>query len=114
MPFGTRARFEAVKEIAFSSIVGGYVAVGTETTDHTRLLSIHNTTDMDLYVSLDGVTDNIRVASLSGQVFDLTTNRNSDGGLFIDKGTIFYVKTAEGAPTDGYLWIEILYADGGT
>jgi hypothetical protein len=43
----------------------------------------------------------------------LTTNKVKDDGLFLDVGTIFYVKEVSVTPTSGDVWIEILYADGG-
>lgn len=113
MAYGTRVRFEAVREIASGSISGAYAAVGTATTDHTRLVSISNGTDTDIYISLNGTTNHLRVASNSFKLFDLTTNKVSDDGFFIDEGTIFYAKQVSGAPTTGTLWIEVMYADGG-
>jgi hypothetical protein len=114
MAFGTRVRFEAVREAAFGVIAAGYTAIGTATTDHTRLISIFNSTDVDVYISLDGVTNHIRMAAGSGQVFDLTTNKVCDDGLFIKKETIFYQKRVAGAPSSGAVWIQVMYADGGT
>lgn len=113
MAYGTRVRFEELREAAFGAIAAGYTAVGGATSDHTRLFSIFNSTDTDVYISLNGVTNHIRVASGSGQIFDLTTNKVRDDGLFVDEGTIFYVKRAAGAPSKGLVWIEVLYADGG-
>lgn len=114
MAYGTRVAFEAVREVAFGGIGAAYAAIGTGTLDHTRLFTVHNTTDKDIYLSFDGVTNDLRIASGSARVFDLTTNKVQDDGLFIRKGTIFYQKrTAMGAPTVGSVWIEVMYAQGG-
>ena len=113
MAFGTRVRFEELRELAFGGIGAAYVAVGGATNDHTRLVTFNNTTDTDLYISTNGVTNHLRVASRSGKVFDLTTNKVRDDGYFVDKGTVFYVKRTAGAPSSGLLWIEVMYADGG-
>lgn len=113
MAYGTRVRFEALRELAFGGIGAAYAAVGGATSDHTRLVTFNNTTDTDLYVSTNGVTDHLRVATGSGKVFDLTTNKVRDDGLFFDQGTTFYVKRAAGAPSTGLIWIEVMYADGG-
>ena len=113
MAFGTRVRFEAIREVAFGLIAAGYTAVGLKTTDHTRLISFFNSTGADIYISLDGVTNHLRIAAGSGQVLDLTTNKVRDDGLFIDEGTVFYQKRAAGAPSTGNLWIQVMYADGG-
>lgn len=113
MAYGTRVRFEALRELAFGGIGAAYAAVGGATGDHTRLATFNNTTDTDLYISMDGVTNHLRVASGSGKVFDLTTNKVQDDGLFVSQGTTFYVKRTAGAPSTGLIWIEVMYADGG-
>ncbi len=113
MAYGTRVRFEELRESAFGAIGAAYSAVGGATSDHTRLSAIFNSTDTDVYISLNGVTNHLRIASGSGQIFDLTSNKVRDDGLFIDQGTTFYVKRAAGAPSTGLVWIEVLYADGG-
>ena len=113
MAFGTRVRFEELREAGFAAILAGYTAVGGATSDHTRLIAFYNSTDADIYISFNGVTNHLRIASGSGQVLDLTTNKVRDDGLFIDKGTVLYAKRAAGAPTSGTLWIQVMYADGG-
>lgn len=113
MAYGRVARFEPIREAAFGAIGAGYTAIGTLTTDYTRLFSIQNSTNQDIYISLDGVTDHIRVATGSAKVFDISANKVRDDGLFIPKGTVFYVKRAGAAPTSGSVSIEVLYAAGG-
>lgn len=111
--FGIRARFEPLKTIAFGAIGAAYTAVGTPTADYTRLVSLFNTMDKDILISIDGTHDHIRLAAGSGQVFDLTTNRVNDEGLFFSKSTQFWAKHAGVAPTSGNVWVQILYANGG-
>ena len=114
MAFGKRVRFEAVREVAFGGIGAAYAALGVATTDYTRILSIFNSTNQDAYISLNGVTHHIRLASGTGQVFDFTTNKVRDDGFFIPKGTIFYQRHCGAiAPTSGNIWIQVTYADGG-
>ncbi len=113
MAFGTKVSFEAVREVAAASITASYTAVGTATTDHTRLLSISNGTDADCYISFDGISDHMRLAANSFKLLDLTANQVSNDGFFVAQGTIFYVKRVSGAPTTGTLWIEAMYASGG-
>lgn len=113
MAYGTRVRFEELRELAFGGIGAAYAAVGGATGDHTRLFTLNNTTNTDLYISTDGVKNHLRVAAGSAKIFDLTANKVKDDGLFVDQGTTFYVKRAAGAPTTGLIWIEAMYADGG-
>lgn len=113
MAYGRRVRWETLRSVGFAGIGAGYLAVGSATADYTRLFSVFNSTDVDVLVSLDGVTDHFRIATNSGQVFDLTANKVRDDGLFLKEGTIFYVKHAGVAPTKGNVWIQVMYADGG-
>jgi hypothetical protein len=113
MAYGRTARFEPVRELAFGSIVAGYTAVGTLATDYPRIIWIKNSTDTDLYFSTDGVTNMKRIIAGSLEVIDITTNKVRDDGLFLPKGTVFYVKRASGAPSSGVFVVEVLYASGG-
>lgn len=114
MAYGTRVFFEPIREVAFGGIGAAYTAVGTGTTDYTRLFLVNNSTDKDVYISLDGTTNHLRVNAGSGQIYDLTANKVQDDGFFVKKTTVFYVKrTAMGAPTSGSVWIQVLAAEGG-
>jgi len=114
MAFGTRAAFEAVRELAFGSITTNYAAVGTALTDHARIVIINNTTDKDVYFSLDGVIDHLRVAAGGFKLLDVTSNKVQDDGNFFRIGTIFSVKqTSAGAPSSGLVWVEVCYSQGG-
>ena len=113
MAYGTRVNFEPVREAAFGAIGATYAEVGTATTDYTRIINVVNRSDAEVYVSLDGVNDHIRLGVNSFQLFDFTSDKVNDAGFFIAKGTIFYAKRVSGAPTTGSLWIEVVYATGG-
>lgn len=113
MAYGTKLQFEPVREVAAASITASFAAVGTATIDHTRIVSFVNGTNADVYVSLDGTNNHLRIASNSFKLFDLTTNKVSDDGLFIAQGTIFQIKLVGAAATTGTFWIEVAYASGG-
>ena len=113
MAYGTRAQFDAVREVAFGSIGAGYAAVGTSLTDHARLVRFVNQTDAQVYISLNGADDHIRMAANSFFILDFSSNKVRDDGLFLSIGTIFYAKRVSGAPTSGSLWIEVVSATGG-
>jgi len=113
MAFGTRAQFEAVRELAFGSISGTYAALGTPITDHARVVRFVNSTDKEMYVSLDGVTNHIRLAISSFFLVDFSTNRIQDDGLFVSIGTQFWVKQVSSGPTVGSVWCEVVSGTGG-
>ena len=112
MAFGTRVQFEALRSVAFGSITNSYTAVGAATTDHTRWVCLSNGTNADMFISLDGSTDHLRIPANGFKLIDIVTNKVTEDGYFIDVGTIFYIKYAS-VPTSGTFWIEVMFAAGG-
>jgi len=113
MAYGTKARFDAVREAAFGDITANYTAVGSALTDHARLIRFVNQTDAQIYISLDNSTDHIRMVANSFFILDFSSNKVRDDGLFVPVGTVFYVKRQSGAPSSGSFWIEVVSATGG-
>lgn len=113
MAFGTKAQIDAVRELAFGSISGSYATLGTPITEHARVVIFTNTTNADIYISLNGTTNNLRLAANGFKLIDFSTNKIRDDGLFISSGTQFYAKQVSGAPTQGAVWVEVIYAIGG-
>lgn len=113
MSFGSRVTFEPVRELAFGGIGAAYAAIGAVTVDYTRLVRFVNSTDVEVYISLDGSTNHIRIAAGSFLLLDFTSNEVGEVGFFVAKGTIFYTKSVAGAPSSGSVWIEVVYGHGG-
>ncbi len=113
MAFGTKAQFDPVRELAFGGISGAYAPIGTPLTDHARIVRIVNSTNAEIYISIDGVNNHIRMAVSSFVLFDFSTNKIQDDGLFLSVGTQFWAKQVSGAPTSGAVWIEVVSALGG-
>jgi len=113
MAFGTKAQFDAVRELAFGGISGTYAVVGSPLTDHARIVRIVNSTNAEIYISINGVTNHIRMAVGSFVLFDFSTNRIQDDGLFLSVGVQFWAKQVTGAATSGSVWVEVVSAIGG-
>ena len=113
MAYGTRATFDAVRELAFGSVGASYTAVGSALSDHARIVCMNNSTNEDVYISVDGTTNNFRLAANSFRLIDFSSNKIRDDGLFVSIGTVFYAKRVSGAPTSGTVWIEVTFATGG-
>lgn len=114
MTYGRRAVFDELREVAFGGIGAAYSTLGPVFPDFVRVISIFNSTDADIYITDNKAKNKLRVASGSGQVFDITANKVRDDGLFLSQRTQLYVKRAGGAPTTGAVWVEVLYAEGGS
>lgn len=113
MAYGTRAQFDAVREVAFGGISGTYAVVGGPLTDHARIVIFTNSSNVEVYISDDGINNKLRMAANSFKLIDFSTNKISDDGLFVAIGTQFYVKQVAGAPASGGVWIEVISATGG-
>ena len=113
MAYGTRATFDAVREIAFGSISGTFAPIGTALTDHARLVRFVNSTNAEVYISLDGITDQIRMAINSFFILDFSANKVRDDGLFVPIGTVFFTREVSASAASGAVWIEVVSAAGG-
>jgi len=100
---GQNVKNEALREVAFGDINATYTAVGDPLEHDAFTVSLFNDSDANIYVSVDGSTDHMKVAAQTGRVFDYKTN-----DMFRKKETQFYIKY-QTAPTQGAFWIEVEY-----
>lgn len=113
MAFGTRVKFDAVREIAFGDVSASYAALGTPLNDHCRLIKFNNGLDASVYISFDGVHNHLRLPPNSFSLFDLSANKIRDDGLFIAAGTQIYIKEVSSSVSSGACWVEVMVAEGG-
>ena len=100
---GLSIKPEAIREMAFGSIAATYAELGSVLGHDCFRVSVHNTCDTDMYISVDGVDDHYRIAASSGQVFDEKTN-----DMYRKAGTQFHVRYVS-APSEGTVWIQAEY-----
>jgi hypothetical protein len=106
------AIIDTLRSLNFSGISGTYAQVGTPLTHITRIICLTNNTNGDLFVSNDGVTDNLFMPANSFKLFDLATNRSDYNSTWsFSDGMPFFVKQST-APTSGDFYIECVYASG--
>lgn len=113
MAYGTRVRFDPVREKAASSITGTYTTLGIPFTDHVRLLDLSNSSTQEIYISFDGINDHLRMEQNSFKLFDLSANKIRDDGLFLASGTQMFVKFVGTTSITGAVWAEVMYGEGG-
>lgn len=107
---GIRFRLEGLRTLAFGGISGVYAGVGTALENPAHMLILKNLTDAELFASLNGVTDQIHLAEGEVIVLDITTNKSLGGGFFLAQGERVYVKDAGVAPTQGAVYLSVIYA----
>ena len=113
MAFGTRVIFDAVREKDAATITISYTPLGTPFTDNVRLIDINNSMDQEIYISFDGTTDHLRMAQNSFKLFDLSSDKIRDDGLFLSVGTQLYIRFVGTTTSSGSVWAEVMYGEGG-
>lgn len=114
MVFVQYVEFDTLREIAGTSINSSYQLVGPVFTVNPRIIAFHNSTDVDLYISTNGSTNMLRIASNSFKIHDLEANKSESGDNLFPKSVGIWVKeTSEGTPTLGDFWVEAIYSKPG-
>lgn len=102
-----RLAAEPLRSLAFGSISGTYMGIGTALANPCRIIHVTNTTDVVLTYSFDGVNDHFVIPPNGFILLDVMMNSSSVGGAWnIAQGTRIYVK---GAPTFGSTYLSVFY-----
>lgn len=114
MVFVQYVEFDTLREIAGTSINSSYQIVGPIFTVNPRIIAFNNSTDVDLYISTNGSTNMLRIASGSFKLYDVEANKSTTGDNLFPKGVGIWVKeTTAGTPTEGDFWVEAIYSRNG-
>lgn len=107
----SRIAYEPLRSLAFGGISAVYAGVGLPFANPVRQLMIDNTTDINLIISFDGVTDHAFVASNTGRVLDYCSNKNDMAGTLEQPAYVrLYVKQESGAAAEGNVYVTVIYA----
>jgi hypothetical protein len=105
-----RLMIEPVRALAFGSISGTYMGVGTAISNPARIFWINNLTDTDLMCSFDGINDHFPLPHDSFVILDATSNKTFPVGFYLAEGTRLYVKELAGvAPAAGSVYFTVFY-----
>jgi len=102
----SKFRCEAVKTLAFGSIVAGYTKIGASYAHPISKIFIVNSTDVALYFSLDAVLDQIVLPAGGFIMLDITIDPTTPD--YIPVGDSIYVKRL-GVPTSGSVYVSAFY-----
>ena len=107
-----RVAYDDLRTLAFGGIGAAYAAVGTAFTNPVRLIKVTNSTNQDLLISFDGVSDKDISPAQSQYVYDYGSNKADAGGLMEQPiGNRVYVKRAGLVdPTSGTVYVTVIYA----
>ena len=108
MSLAIRMRFEEVRSLAFGSITGDLVIVGTAVNNPVRQFFIQNLTDATLMFSFDGLKNHFPLPANGFFLSDITSNKTQSTGFFLAEGERLYVKRI-GTPTTGTVYFTVIY-----
>lgn len=92
------ARFDSLRIINYALITNAYTAFGIPFSHAMRLLDFQNDTTSLIYISFDGVTDNIALIPGAFRVYDVTADQDTNEKFRYQNGTQIYLKYVGTAP----------------
>lgn len=112
MGYGSTAKFQAMKTLAFGSIGANYTVVDSPFDFQSRILIITNLTDESIIFSDDNVTDCFILMANSAAIFDMMSNSSPINTATFPKLLTIYAKDAGVAPTSGAVYVSSVYCKG--
>lgn len=94
------ARFDILRSVLYSSITSSYTSLGGPLLHSMRLLDFQNDTDSLIYISFDGINDNIALVPGAFRVYDITADQDTNEKMRYEKGTQVLIKYVGAAPTN--------------
>lgn len=94
------ARFDVLRVVNYLLITTSYTAFGSPLSHAMRLLDFQNDTDALIYISFDGINDNIALIPGSFRVYDVTSDQDTNEKFRYEKGTQIFLKYTGTAPTN--------------
>lgn len=104
-------RLDAWREAAFGSITASYTNLGTTFAHAMRVLQFINSTDGDVAISFDGITNNIPVIANTFALYDFTSDQDAQESFRYELGTQLYIKYLT-VPTTGTFYVVAMYGKG--
>jgi hypothetical protein len=105
------AQFETLRSIAFGSITSSFTPIGNPFLNTLRMFRIVNNSDGDVFISTDGINDQLFVPAGTFVLYDVAANSGIDSNFRIQAGTQFYVAYSS-APSKNSVYVEAIYGRG--
>jgi len=103
-----RMRAEPLRSLAFGSILGSYVQIGTPLNHGASQILVQNLTDSLMGFSFDGIVDHFVLPAGGFFLSDIASNKALGQGLFLPKGDGIWVKFIV-APAAGSIYFSSFY-----
>ena len=114
MAYPTKVAFEIIRSINFTAVSDAFATVGTPFENPCRMIKLVSTMDELLYVSFDGINPVEVMPPNSFVIWDFSSNKIRDDGLFMEKGSQISIVAPLDLPTEGRFFVTAVYAKGGS
>jgi hypothetical protein len=105
----TRAEWEELRELPYSSLSSSFMSVGTSFGEPVRALLLQNSTDVTVYISFDGIKKHWVLIKNSQLIVDISSNDR----VTMSRGSQVYAKIKSGTPTEGDIYVGAVTAASG-
>lgn len=92
-----------------TAFTGAYQKLGGPLLFASPLMKFVNNSNVDVFVSWDGVTDNDIIPAGGFALYDFSSDAGTIRGLFAPKNTQFWVKGAATATNSGIFYLVVFY-----
>lgn len=108
MAFTQQLLYEPLRSIDSSTFTGSYQALGSSLIHPCALIRIVNRSNVDVTISVDGVTDHDIIPANGFFTYDVTANTppSGDNAIFAPQGRQYYVK---GSASSGLVYLVAQY-----
>lgn len=110
-PNSSKVRYDPLRSVSYTEIASAdYVAVGGSLTNPAVMIKVNNTTDANLIISFDGVTDQDFIMANTGQVLDYCSNKSNLAGYGEQpNGDQLWVRPESTNPSTGNVYFTVIY-----
>lgn len=102
-------RIDTIRTLGFGAMSSNYAAIGTAATRPTRMVYVYNSTDVDVFISDNGVNDKFFIPTGSFLLLDLTTNRTRDDEFEHPELAVWYARDNQVAATSGAVRLTLIH-----
>jgi len=104
------AKFDTIRSKGFAAITNSYTILGAQYDYPLRMFRIINDTDGNMFISVDGTTNQFYLPKGTFVLYDIAANSIGSIPFVVPAKTQFYVKYSS-APSLGSVYVEGIYSN---
>jgi len=109
MSLAIRLGLEPCRSLDFTALGVVYSTLGSPMMHPIRQIILQNSTDTEIWLSNNGIDDQIPMQPHSYMILDITSNKTIPVGFFLAEGQQIYVRQRGGVPSVGTIDMSVIY-----